>query len=73
MTVLRDVIEVAQSLVDRMGSEGHLLIAQRAREHEQEGEAESATFWAMVARAMELLTPRDVRLPGERDGAARRE
>jgi PAS domain S-box-containing protein len=70
MTELRHVVEIAQALVGRMGPDGHAVIATRAREHERDGDAEGAAFWAKVARAMNSLGSGAGRPPARRNAPA---
>jgi hypothetical protein len=56
MSELRSIVRVARSLLDELGPAGPAVIAERAREHQQAGDAEAAAFWAQVAHAMRSLT-----------------
>jgi hypothetical protein len=49
----RDILPVAQKLMEELGEEGPTVISERAEALRQAGELDAAQFWEAVFRAMQ--------------------
>jgi|WetSurMetagenome_2_1015567.scaffolds.fasta_scaffold18698_1 PAS domain S-box-containing protein len=58
MDELRDLLEIAQFMLDRYGVDAASVMDERASLHERDGETEMAEFWSRVARAVRGLQAR---------------
>ena len=64
MDELRDLLEIAQFMLDRYGADAASVMIERAALHERDGEPEMAEFWARVARAIQGLPANGPAPPG---------